>query len=308
MNTPFVIQEKNSIKPALRRRKKVISTAKTIFPSTAERELHRVIRDYFLLYRNALKYHLPKILKEYKKQMINKDARFDAKADLDRTMSDELLKAAKRFEKSIRRYGLEKRLAKIGRLTQNSSIREWKRAVRKTLGIDIRDDYYRGGFFDSEIKRWIADNVSRINSLQSEAIGKMTDIINNGYLEGYTIAELQKDIQAEFDVSKTTAAFWARNEIGNLNAQLTKLEFEDAGVKQYIWSTSQDERVRECHASFNGKIFSWDNPPEMWYMTKSGMVLTGRRCNPQEDYNCRCSALPVFDLQEMKNKGVVNYE
>lgn len=40
----------------------------------------------------------------------------------------------------------------------------------------------------------------------------------------------------------------------------------------YIWRTAGDDKVRSSHAANNGKIFSWDNPPE-----------TG---HPGEDYGC----------------------
>lgn len=44
----------------------------------------------------------------------------------------------------------------------------------------------------------------------------------------------------------------------------------------YIWRTQRDNRVRSRHAEHEGKIYSWDNPPEGGH--------------PGEDYNCRCWA------------------
>lgn len=52
----------------------------------------------------------------------------------------------------------------------------------------------------------------------------------------------------------------------------------------YIWRTSGDDRVRASHAANNGRIFSWDAPPE-----------TG---HPGVDYNCRCWAEPYYGLPE----------
>lgn len=49
-------------------------------------------------------------------------------------------------------------------------------------------------------------------------------------------------------------------------------------TSHYIWRTRGDGKVRSTHAVNNGKIFSWDVPPE-----------TG---HPGEDYNCRCTAEP----------------
>lgn len=55
---------------------------------------------------------------------------------------------------------------------------------------------------------------------------------------------------------------------------------EEKPTTHYIWRTSGDDKVRPSHAINNGRIFSWDNPPE-----------TG---HPGEDYNCRCWAEPYY--------------
>lgn len=53
---------------------------------------------------------------------------------------------------------------------------------------------------------------------------------------------------------------------------------QDHPTTHYIWRTVGDGKVRLSHAIHNGRIFSWDNPPN-----------TG---HPGEDYNCRCTAEP----------------
>ena len=60
-------------------------------------------------------------------------------------------------------------------------------------------------------------------------------------------------------------------------------------MEEYVWSTSQDSRVRDSHRRLNRKKFRWDDPPVV-------DPKTGRRCHPGEDYGCRCVALPVFNL------------
>ena len=184
-------------------------------------------------------------------------------------------------------------------MAKNVSIREWKRAVKDTLGIDLLDDYYKGEFFEEAIRRWIAENVLLIKSIPSETLGNMREIILGSYLKGSSIRDIQKAIQETYNVSKRKAQLLARDQVATLNAQLTKAQQTDAGGKKYRWSDSRDGRVRDCHKALNGKVFSWDNPPEMWYETKQGRVYTGRRCHPGEDYCCRCVAIPVFDPESI---------
>ena len=50
--------------------------------------------------------------------------------------------------------------------------------------------------------------------------------------------------------------------------------------------------MRDSHRHLNGKRFSWNDPPVV-------DARTGRRCHPGQDYQCRCVALPVFDLETL---------
>lgn len=72
-----------------------------------------------------------------------------------------------------------------------------------------------------------------------------------------------------------------RTQVNNLNRDLSATMATNLGVKEFIWRTSGDERVRESHRALNGKKFSYDNmPPEY------------------NDYNCRCTLEPVIDYLE----------
>tara|TARA_B100001248_G_scaffold201654_1_gene155893 strand:- start:346 stop:621 length:276 start_codon:yes stop_codon:yes gene_type:complete len=67
---------------------------------------------------------------------------------------------------------------------------------------------------------------------------------------------------------------------GKITREPNKAEKPKSSEKegQYIWRTSGDDKVRTSHAMREGKVFSWDNPPEGGH--------------PGEDYGCRCTAEP----------------
>jgi len=189
---------------------------------------------------------------------------------------------------------------RLAGMTKNASLREWKAAVHETLGIDLTEDYYRGEFYSDAIQRWIAQNTAKIKDSDSKTLDSVRTAILNGYMNGRPIKEITASIQDECKFSEKRAALIAKDQISSLNAEITKLQQQDAGVRRYKWSSSRDSRVRDCHRELNGKIFSWDEPPEMWYQTKKyGRVMTGRRCHPGEDYCCRCVAIPVFDIETL---------
>lgn len=266
------------------------------YPDSAERELRRITNGYMKILHQTLKEHLPAMMAAYKKER-HGDSRFDDMQDLDYEVRQELMKVAQELEKKLAAYGLQDLVEKVSRLTKNTSLREWKRTVKETFGINLMDDYYKGDFYERALRRWVEDNVVKIKSIPNDSLRSMRQIIMDGYTNGRTIRDISKDIQNEYNVSKHKAAMLARDQIATLNAQLTKLQQQDAGCNHYRWSTSGDSRVRDCHRALDGKTFSWDDPPEMWYVTqKAGKVYTGRRCHPGEDYCCRCVAIPVFDL------------
>lgn len=64
------------------------------------------------------------------------------------------------------------------------------------------------------------------------------------------------------------------------------------GIDSYRWRTKGDSRVRPTHASNEGRVFSWGNPP-----------ATG---HPGTAHNCRCSAIPnLLTGKHMKIKAVI---
>ena len=104
-----------------------------------------------------------------------------------------------------------------------------------------------------------------------------------------------KQIFKALKLNTHPAKMLAVDQMGTLCSQITRKQQTDAGITHYRWKARNDNRVRESHRAYNGKIFSWDDPPPSWYMTKSrGKVFTGRKCHPGEDYCCRCVAIPVF--------------
>lgn len=97
---------------------------------------------------------------------------------------------------------------------------------------------------------------------------------------------LAKVIEAQFGVTKRKANFLADQETGLLVSKYRESRYAEAGVRDYIWSTSHDDRVRHDHAELDGKRFSFSNPP----ITNRA---TGARNNPGQDFRCRCNALPI---------------
>lgn len=292
----LVYQEavKEAVKDKFKGKEYLQSKVTPRYPISAERELKRITTAYMKMYNAALKEVLPDLMQEYKVAK-REDARMDDMRDFAAIARQKILEAAAKLEKRLSEFALERRLERVARQVQNSVRSDWKRVVKRSLGVDILESYYNDAFYDVVMKKWIADNVSKIQSIPSQSFNNMEHIILDGYAKKKTIGAIAREIQEEYDLTKKKAKMIARDQMGTLSGQISQLQQTDAGVTRYKWSSSHDERVRDCHRGFNGKIFEWDKPPAEWYETKSrGRVYTGNYYHPGEAYQCRCVAIPIF--------------
>lgn len=124
----------------------------------------------------------------------------------------------------------------------------------------------------------LVENAARVYADDVRAIFDDPD------LYGLTVDELKARLLDRADVSESRAELIARDQTLKLNGAMTQTRQENAGVTSYVWNTSHDSRVRDSHAELDGETFSWDSPPEPGH--------------PGEDYQCRCTALPVIDELE----------
>lgn len=66
-------------------------------------------------------------------------------------------------------------------------------------------------------------------------------------------------------------------------ALINELRQRDLGIRQYVWRSRDDGKVRSSHAQYDDQVFSWDDPPEGGH--------------PGQAFNCRCHAEPFVQEQ-----------
>lgn len=269
------------------------------YPASVEREYKRFLNSYMVVLKSTLEQELPNL-----KSVIQDSSRADSN-DKDRRLirlSDFKNKANKIesvFESiesllysAIGIHELKRKLSNMANMTKKLTVQEWKKALNKTLAIDILEDYYMGDFYQDMLEKWVNDNVNLIVTIPRTMLTEMKQQVYDGFINGKPTTQIMKSIQKEYAISKTHAKLLARDQLSKLNSNITKAQQEDAGVTEYKWRTVGDGRVRERHSDLDGKIFSWSNPPIV-------DIKTGRRCHPGEDYQCRCIAIPVINLKAL---------
>lgn len=132
-------------------------------------------------------------------------------------------------------------------------------------------------------------NAGLISSVPNVAVDRLSKIIRTG--AGRKGSTLQGEIEKAFKVSQSKASFWARDQTLKLHGDITQARHRQLGIDRYLWTDSGDERVRDIHGDLGarsdlGESFSYKDPPVI--------SEDGRRGNPGDDFNCRCTAFPVL--------------
>ena len=279
------------VKPKFGRKKSIPSAVVQRKPKSAEREYQRLAKEVDMAVIEVVRECLPQI-----KAIC--DRRYD-ETHRDDSQSDDLLALSKVFQKALAKLDrkgynttLYRRITQLANLNRKLTISEWKRTVKSTLGVDVFEDYYNGANYQRLVDDWIEDNVELVKSVPSDALSELEKIVMDGWYNSRSTKSIMKDIQETFKTSKSKAKLLANDQTAKLCAKLTQYQQQDAGCEEYIWSASDDARVRDRHRDLHGKKFRWDDPPVV-------DEKTGRRCHPGEDYNCRCIAIPVFSIEEL---------
>lgn len=278
---------------------KVKSKYIPLYPDSSEREMRRISNSYMKIVGQELKAILPDIIDAYDIEVRN-NVREDGLWDLGKKITDTFQNAADNIRKRTEGLDFGELISKAAKGIKRSSIREWKKAVGKTLGVDVDEEYYTDDMYRDAMDEWVRERSDLFKDIPNNVMIDVRKKLEEGYQKGTPTNEIKKEIQHVYSSARQEASDNAAGSVALLNYQVTRKTQEDAGVREYMWYTRRDSRVRDCHASFDGRIFRWDGPPEIWYQTKyNGKVWTGRYCCPGQDYNCRCRAVPVFNKESI---------
>lgn len=138
-----------------------------------------------------------------------------------------------------------------------------------------------------------------IKNFAQERIPELRRRVEENVLEhGGRTDRLAKILEAEFGVTKRKAEFLADQETGLLVSKYRETKYTQLGIRDYLWSTSNDSRVRPSHRVLNGKKFSFAVGANVAEPGKPA-----RYCNPGQDYRCRCVPRPLINLSQIVDEN-----
>lgn len=158
-------------------------------------------------------------------------------------------------------------------------------------------------------KQWVERN-SQLIRLEERAQQEVARILDAPIREGVRVEEIRKEIQERMGVVRSRAELIARDQTLKLYGQVQQERQTEAGIVEYTWSTSEDERVRGNpaglypkshgdHWKLEGTTQRWDSPPVV-------DEKAGRREHPGGDFQCRCAAIPILPVDELRGEEPAN--
>lgn len=138
------------------------------------------------------------------------------------------------------------------------------------------------------LRKRLDEQVALIKSIPLNAAQRVHELTLRGLETSTRGEEIRRAILASGDVATSRATLIARTEVARTASLLTQARAEYVGSVAYIWRTSGDTDVRPGHRAMNGKVFRWDDPPEV---EENGRVM---RHHPGQIWNCRCYPEPII--------------
>ena len=195
---------------------------------------------------------------------------------------DEIRALIERLRGAVMSSQLTARIrALVGRMAERVSAfnrRELDQLFGATLGVGLPA---AEPFLADALAAAVSENVRRVTGLVMEQFDQLENTISSGFRRGLRSTEIAGQIQERLRITRNRAKLIARDQVASLNGELTRQRQTNLGVREYIWRTSGDERVRPSHEDLDGRRFRWDDPPDEGH--------------PGTPILCRCVAEPVLD-------------
>jgi len=206
------------------------------------------------------------------------------------------------FDDTSHKEKIKSRLLDIGQKTSDWNDAQWQKTLLDVLGVDV---YRRESFLGSHIKSFVQEGSSLITKLTEDTYNDVTGVLTRSIRAGDRVNTIKDALMEKTDLGpgvfnkvETRARLIARDQIGKFNGELTRVRQESIGIKEYIWHTVEDERVRDEHKALDGMLCRWDD--DTVYSDDDGRTWKDRASigafigQPGEDYQCRCWAEAVF--------------
>ena len=290
-------------------------TSRRAYPHGTESKYFRQLKSFF----KPLTDYVNKYIEQHSTELLRGDS---STMHIDAVLGDSFRDMISNLNNWVEMY-----MPEIGKDTESSTnnfiLKEIKKTADDVLDFDNNDFskmVHKGINVDVPItsqwwndmrNSWAEDNYSLIVSNAKNYISKINTLTEQAVVNGFSVRKLTGNIkEATTGLTDKHCKLLARDQIGKLNGQITESQMQEIGLELYVWSTSNDDRVRESHAIMEGLLCRWDDASvcsydngKTWVDRPAGAV----DLHPGQDIQCRCVPLAFFPelTAEVEGKELV---
>lgn len=202
-----------------------------------------------------------------------------------RTVEEALRQGAAKFLREFPEKRVRQIAAKAITLTRKKADKEFRAQVEKVAG--RRFKLADTPAVRRAVRQATRENVALIGSIPKKHHAQVLKLVMEQGEKGARQATLAKLLRERYGVTRRRATLIARDQTGKLFGVLQEVRQTEAGIRDYIWHTVRDNRVRPRHAKRHGKRCRWSRPPSGGH--------------PGSECNCRCWAEPVITARTLTN-------
>lgn len=178
------------------------------------------------------------------------------------------------------RLGLvaESTVTRILHLESQRHTETFMASAKRALGVDLRAVVKQEDLSDY-LRQAGLRNAGLIKGLSQNTVERVQQTVSTALINGTPAKELSKLLTEQFGIADRRAQLIAQDQMAKLNSDMNRIRHEQAGVTQYKWLTSRDERVRARHRALEGKVYTYGEPTG----AEGGLA-------PGQPIRCRCVA------------------
>lgn len=166
-------------------------------------------------------------------------------------------------------------------LASANHTKKFMAAARRTFGIDLAAVVSQNDL-EAYLNAAALRNAGLIKGFSDDLVRTVQQYTTTYLIQGKSAAELKTVLKERLGVSDSRARLIARDQTAKLTSDLNRKRHEDAGIDQYDWRTSHDERVRPLHKKLDGLRYKYGEPTG----AEGGLP-------PGQPIQCRCVAQGV---------------
>lgn len=177
-----------------------------------------------------------------------------------------------------------------------SNARTWREAARQSqraalIHRILKQEFENNGSF----QKILFANARLIKSLPADIARHAAQHAASKAIAGVRAESIIDDLRTYAPhLAESRVRLIARTETAKAQSAITQVRATQAGLKYYLWRTSEDQRVRSSHKHMHGVACSFSSPPSPEKL--AGVPSTLGYYGPGECPNCRCYAEPIIDL------------